>query len=426
MELLDRMDAPLRFILTTFGSAGDLMPLLSIGQTLQGRGHAVTVLTGGGFVDVVAKCGLDCVPLATPAFFERSLRDVFLLNTRYHGLFLKRYAVSWNAALLQYLSSASRANTIVLGAERPLVWADLCAHLHFGLSGVRMVTDLPPAPGVPANEGIISARLQSALAEKWQAGWSQAVYPLKIRPGHRHVARLTHASNRSVPRLAMWPDWMAPKAPRPAYLRNFGFVGSPQMTSAAAITRPSRRRPLLVFIAGTVGTTGNWEQRFAEVSRKICERLDCDGLLLGGTAPDGATESGSFTWRKHVPLDAVLPSATALIHHGGIGTAAAALQHGIPQLIVPRMFSQPSNARWMQRAGAAYLIAPEDYYPEEGARMVGTLVADDSVRNACMSWREKINPIADRSRICDFVEEWHRRRITLMVQPCRGTLRATA
>ena len=48
--------------------------------------------------------------------------------------------------------------------------------------------------------------------------------------------------------------------------------------------------------------------------------------------------------RRHfdyTPLSHVLPGAAALVHHGGIGTAAQGLASGRPQLVMPMTFDQP-------------------------------------------------------------------------------------
>jgi rhamnosyltransferase subunit B len=47
----------------------------------------------------------------------------------------------------------------------------------------------------------------------------------------------------------------------------------------------------------------------------------------------------------------LLPQVAALVHHGGIGTTAAALAAGIPQLIAPFAFDQFDNAARTVRLG---------------------------------------------------------------------------
>ncbi|MFE9656599.1 activator-dependent family glycosyltransferase [Micromonospora sp. NPDC006431] len=39
-----------------------------------------------------------------------------------------------------------------------------------------------------------------------------------------------------------------------------------------------------------------------------------------------------------VPMTALLPTCSAIVHHGGLGTFTTALEHGVPQLLVPGKF----------------------------------------------------------------------------------------
>jgi rhamnosyltransferase subunit B len=57
-----------------------------------------------------------------------------------------------------------------------------------------------------------------------------------------------------------------------------------------------------------------------------------------------------FDW---APLSRLLPRACALVHHGGIGTAAAALAAGIPQVVFAFSHDQPDNAARLCRLGVA-------------------------------------------------------------------------
>jgi UDP:flavonoid glycosyltransferase YjiC (YdhE family) len=78
--------------------------------------------------------------------------------------------------------------------------------------------------------------------------------------------------------------------------------------------------------------------QYLTVSIEVGRRIGCKGVLLGGKDPSGQNPfPGWFSWREFVPLARILPRAAAIVHHGGIGTAASALKHGIPQLIVPRV-----------------------------------------------------------------------------------------
>ncbi|MEU7171988.1 MULTISPECIES: activator-dependent family glycosyltransferase [Micromonospora] len=54
-----------------------------------------------------------------------------------------------------------------------------------------------------------------------------------------------------------------------------------------------------------------------------------------------------------VPLQALLPSCSALIHHGGTGSFGTALAHGVPQLIVPHGYWDTTpKAMFLEERGA--------------------------------------------------------------------------
>jgi UDP:flavonoid glycosyltransferase YjiC (YdhE family) len=51
------------------------------------------------------------------------------------------------------------------------------------------------------------------------------------------------------------------------------------------------------------------------------------------------------------PFDRLLPRASAIVHHGGIGTVACAIAAGIPQLVCPLAYDQFDNAARVERLG---------------------------------------------------------------------------
>ncbi len=56
---------PLRVLVTTVGSSGDVHPFVAIGAALRDRGHDVTMLVNPYFESTVRGAGLDYAPLGT-------------------------------------------------------------------------------------------------------------------------------------------------------------------------------------------------------------------------------------------------------------------------------------------------------------------------------------------------------------------------
>lgn len=62
-----------------------------------------------------------------------------------------------------------------------------------------------------------------------------------------------------------------------------------------------------------------------------------------------------------VPLNELLPTCSAIIHHGGMGTLQNALRHGVPQVIVPGwLWDERATALAVEGQGAGLLIEPRE------------------------------------------------------------------
>jgi UDP:flavonoid glycosyltransferase YjiC (YdhE family) len=56
------------------------------------------------------------------------------------------------------------------------------------------------------------------------------------------------------------------------------------------------------------------------------------------------------------PFRKLLPLCGAIVHHGGVGTTAAALESGCPQLVLPLAWDQPDNAARVAGLGAGLAL----------------------------------------------------------------------
>lgn len=68
--------------------------------------------------------------------------------------------------------------------------------------------------------------------------------------------------------------------------------------------------------------------------------------------------STSVFLTEAVPHDWLLPRCKAILHHGGAGTTAASLLHGIPTIIVPFAAYQPFWVARIHTVGAGPLPIP--------------------------------------------------------------------
>ena len=79
------------------------------------------------------------------------------------------------------------------------------------------------------------------------------------------------------------------------------------------------------------------------------------------------TQQGVVVWAGHppptararrAPLSSILPTCSAIVHHGGAGTALTALALGVFQLVIPQFADQPANATVVAARGVGLALLP--------------------------------------------------------------------
>src|ERR1700683_4113327 len=63
---------PMRIVFTLYGTLGDVLPYIALGQALAARGHRVGMATSHALADVIRGAGLE----AYPAYPEVDAQDV--------------------------------------------------------------------------------------------------------------------------------------------------------------------------------------------------------------------------------------------------------------------------------------------------------------------------------------------------------------
>lgn len=410
----------MRVLLTPIGSAGDNLPFIGLGRELARRGHDVTVATTDRFADFAGRCGLGFVSTATDEEYEAAIADPVLFHPRRGlGAVMERVG-EYNRRLLEIVTAwhaegpllvvahsmdfASRAVADATGL--PVV------RVHLQPSVVRTDFDVPVMHGT-ADYRFLPRRLKQLL---WlavdRAILDPAIAPsvngirsrLGLAPVRRVFATQIHSPLMS---LAMFPAWYAPPQPDwPASLKQCGFPlfdapcvrGEPDDAGRFVDAGPAP----IVFTPGSAMRAG---QAFFEAAAGACVRLGRRGILLTGdpgqvpaTLPDGVVRF------DYVPLSAVLGRCAALVHHGGIGTTAAGLAAGVPQVIVPFSHDQPDNAARVVRLGVGQRIMPRALDAARLARSLDALLGSDAVRRHCAETAALTRVTDGIGRACGLIE----------------------
>lgn len=147
---------------------------------------------------------------------------------------------------------------------------------------------------------------------------------------------------------------------------------------ATAVPDWLRGAPERPRVCLTLGTSGRdlFADNGISISDVFTMAADLDVELVATlteaqlTGVDSIPENVRLT--DYTPLNQLLPTCSAVIHLGGSGTWAAAIVHGVPQLLVPKTGSEYVDfARYTAGKGAGLVI--EDEKPSVAALREGLL-----------------------------------------------------
>ena len=167
--------------------------------------------------------------------------------------------------------------------------------------------------------------------------------------------------------------------------------------------QPSDDRPLVVVSF----TTGGWDQR-SRIERTLHGLADASVRVLVTTAwadVDGLDVPANAVLAKFVPHAAVMPTASAVVTHGGHGTVMAAFAHGIPVACLPNALSdQPAMAERVVQLGAGISLDGEGASAGQIREAVDQLLRDPSFGASALELAASIKASPGAAGMADVVE----------------------
>jgi rhamnosyltransferase subunit B len=411
---------PLRILLPTIGSSGDVHPVVELGRALLERGHRVTVVTNEYFREQVAHNGLGFIPLGSRAEAEALMGDPRLWHPRKGFGSIVKKAMLPNIPRLYRIIEEQRGPGTVVAATTLCLGARVAqeklgvptATIHLQPSVLRSRFDngrLGPFDMGPGMPGVVkdalfwfmdtfySERLIGPELNAFRA--TLGLEPVRgIFSGYVHSPRLV---------LGLFPDWFAPPQPDwPANTHLTGFVlhdawGSPETHAEADAFLSAGPPPLLV----TPGSAAMDRSEFFRRTVHACEAAGVRAMLvtnhpaqLPAVLPEGIR---SF---PYVPFSSVLPRCAAIAYHGGIGTLAQTVKAGLPHLIVPNAHDQPDNGQRIERLGLGVALAPRRYSVARATRAISQVCRTPSFAARCRAFAPRIDSRASLERACALIE----------------------
>ncbi|NRQ31670.1 activator-dependent family glycosyltransferase [Nonomuraea sp. NN258] len=379
----------MKVLLATYAERAHFLGMVPLAWALQNAGHEVRVASQPELTDVITATGLTAVPVGKnhilhqlskrpeawgekppPAFDFAELRPEKLtweyLGNGYGEQFVPWWCRVVNDPMIRELTEFALSWRPDLVVWEAVTYAGPIAAKACGAAHVRVLWSLD-----------LFARLRAAYLDL-----------VRERPGERHDALAGWIEARGARfGVRFSEDMAAGQATVDCMPASIRLAGTGQRylpmryrpyNGRAVVqdwmwTPPERPRVCL-----TLGTSAT--ERLTGYSVSVQELLDALADLdveLVATIPEkeqaGLREvPDNARIVPFVPLNALLPSCSAVVNHGGAGTFLTSLVHGVPQLVVPYMFDDGLRAERLAELGAGLV--------REGALVSAASVRADLVR----------------------------------------------
>jgi rhamnosyltransferase subunit B len=392
----------MQFLCSTFGSAGDVFPMLGLALALRARGYDILFATNAHFEALVRSHDLPFEALGSETHYQECLRNPDLWNPQraFGHVFRCMQPILKRQYEIHAELHAKNGDSIAI--SNCLGFGALVARDKLGM---RLIT-LHVQPAViwskhepPTLPGVIGPRwlksLMYGLGEKFVIDRTVCPFlnPWRAELGLPPVKRITRWWNSPDGVLCLFPDWFAPPQPDwPPNLMQTDFplwnANSDQGLAPDVDAFLNAGDAPIVFTPGSANVHG---RNFFAAAVDACRALDRRGILLTEFAEQ--LPGNLPAWVAHyryVPLDVLLPRAAAFVHHGGIGSTAQGLAAGIPQVLMPLAHDQFDNAARVETLKVGASIPAPKFNATRLTAALLRLLESQTTAAACRTGAERL------------------------------------
>ena len=405
----------MRVLLTVFAAKTHLFNLVPMAWALRSAGHEVLVASQPDLMEAVTRAGLTGVPVGdelrmgggsgggsggpTAQTFQGVSGDLVWADERdadWERL-LGAFTVGCSVQYEYFAGGAMLDELVELARDwRPdlVVWdaltfagaiaARACGAAHarmlFGLDYVsrgylryrELLRRQPPELWDDPVSDWLRGRLdryglgfaEPDALELMTGQWSIDPTP----PGMQFPLGLRYVPVRQVPYNgpAAVPDWIHEPRTRPRVALSLGMSGRDLMGGDTI--------PVEWLLAG-----------LADLDVELVATLSAAQLASVPTLPDRVRAV------EFVPLNDLLPTCAAVVHHGGFGTVVNVLTHGVPNLTVPApWWDEADLGRHIAERGAGLVVEPAALGPDSLRDGLARLLHEPAFAEGAARVREEL------------------------------------
>lgn len=165
---------------------------------------------------------------------------------------------------------------------------------------------------------------------------------------------------------------------------------------------PQKSTRALVYL--TLGTFFNAN---FDIFRAVLDGLADEPLAVVATVGSDQDPAalgqvpGNARVERFIPQASLLPTCSAVVHHGGAGTTFGALAHGLPQVVVPQGADNFDNAAMVERSGAALVLRPGEVTADNARNAVRLVLNEPGYAEAARQAAAEIAAMPSAEAVAD-------------------------
>ncbi|HEX2269150.1 MAG TPA: nucleotide disphospho-sugar-binding domain-containing protein [Pyrinomonadaceae bacterium] len=411
-----------RIVLNTFGSFGDVHPYLALGLELRRRGHRAVIATMEIYREKVESVGLEFAPVRPnipqpkeqePGLIEKimdpkngprflmeglvfpAVRDSYedllaavegadLLVTHPAApagpLVGRKTGMTWISTVLAPMSFFSAYDPPV-----PPIWQWTKVFSKLGPRVMRFLLDLSKSP------------FKAKAVTDFRAELGLPDYGNPMFEGQHSPALVLALFSKLF--AAPQPDW-----PPNTEVTGFCYYDDHEARIPAELNDFLEAGPAPIVF--TLGSSAVWvASDFFRESIAAAKSLGQRAVLLVGDERNhpGPLPKGMIAV-DYVSYQSLMPRASVVVHHGGVGTTSHGLLAGVPTLIVPFAFDQSDNAEHAQRLGVSRTVYREKYRAPRVADELGKLLREPQYTRRASEVSRQLKQENGPGRASDLIE----------------------
>lgn len=362
----------MRIAVFTLGSRGDVQPYVALGKEAIKRGHSYIICTGKTFEEFIVSNGVEFSKADSDlmAMLKTDEGKMVFNNAIKHPLKVKKYLKDvvnplFRKTLDQFWKTAQEAD-IILYHPKAFGTPDIALSLKIPCVSMPPIPIIYPIEEFPnlaisptGNFGKKINKLTYSIMSKAESTSIREVNDFREKtlklPKRKAGIYTFNTEGKDIPIIypiskLLFED--VKSFGEKVYLPGFFFLDEEKLKISEEIKKfiEDGSAPIIVsFSSMPLKNPINFKNLLIEALIKTNNRA----IVLTGESGMTFENSKEILAIKEAPHTLLFPYGKGIVHHGGVGTMAAALKSGKPQLIIPFSVDQPFWANRLYKNGNA-------------------------------------------------------------------------